>query len=71
MVSIAVMAAAISLMYKIAELEGRSGFIWGCITFAICILTANFIKLQVPFVNIIIGLAISFMLMFLVKIIKK
>lgn len=55
--------ASVVIMYKVAQMERRSGIIWGGITLALCLLSAMFIHL--PLINIAIGLALSYFLMFL------
>ncbi len=62
-------AAAVTIMAKAADMEGKSSVLWGVITFVLCLICAVLIPL--PLINIVIGLVISFSAMFLVKIIKK
>ena len=68
MFDIITLIAAIAVIAKCAELEGRSGFIWGSITFVICLASA---AIPLPFINIVIGFVISFIALFAVKVISK
>lgn len=69
MFGLLVLVSAIVIMSKTADMEGRSSTLWGFITFNICILCWALIPL--PFFNLVIGLIISFMTLFAVKVIKK
>jgi hypothetical protein len=60
-----VIGAAVVIMTKAAEMEGRSTLLWGAITFVLCLLCSIFIPL--PLINIVIGLVISYLVMFAVK----
>ena len=51
-------------MARVAESEGKSGALWGFLTFLIC-LACGFIPL--PLINMGIGFAISFVLMTVVN----
>ena len=62
MISIVVLIAAIIVIAKCAELEGKSGFKWGFITFGICFLCSA-IPVPIPFLGIIVGFVISFILL--------
>ena len=66
--SIIVLIAAITIIAKCAELEEKSGTKWGFITFGICVLTS---AIPLPYLNIVIGFAISFMLLFAAKVISN
>ena len=61
--------SAVGIMSKVADLEGRSSFAWGGITLVICIISG--IIIPIPLLNIVIGLVITFFIMFAVKIIQK
>ena len=63
------LVCAVIAMSRIAETEKRNGFLWGGITFAICLLSAMFIPW--PLLNICIGFILSFIIMFLFKIFEK
>jgi hypothetical protein len=69
MVGLIVVVAAVVIMTKAAEMEGRSTVLWGAITFILCLLCSIFIPL--PLINIVIGLVISYLAMFAVKLIAK
>ncbi len=56
-----VIAGCTVLMYRVAEIERLSGLVWGAITFALCFGCAA--TIPIPFVNILIGLIISFVAM--------
>lgn len=56
-------------MAKIAGNEGRSGLLWGMITFLLCFGAAYIIPF--PLVNVGIGLVISFIVYTAVKIIQE
>jgi len=60
-----ILICACVAMYRIAEIEHRSGWLWAALTFGICFGCAMFIPL--PFLNILIGFAISFGIMFAMK----
>ncbi|MCF6176519.1 MAG: hypothetical protein L3J71_12225 [Victivallaceae bacterium] len=64
-----ILICSIIIIAKAAELEGRSSVSWGFITFLICIACGFLIPL--PLINIVIGLFISFIALFAVKVIKK
>lgn len=66
--SLIVLIAAITVIAKCAEMEGKSGTKWGFITFGVCILTS---AIPLPFINLVIGFAISFMLLFAAKVISN
>ena len=51
-----------SFMAKVADGEGKSGLIWGVITFVVCFFST---AIPLPFLNLLIGGAISFGLMIL------
>lgn len=56
-----VIIACAVLMYRVAEIERLSGFVWGALTFVLCLGCAMVIPL--PFINAVIGLIISFIAM--------
>ncbi len=47
-------------MAKIADADDKSGIIWGCITFALCLAS---LYIPLPFVRVFIAFAASFILM--------
>ena len=61
--------AAVSIMVKVVEVEGRSTLFWGAYTFAVCIFFRYLISLPIP--NVIPGLIVSYMTMFFLKLFKK
>jgi len=69
MIGILVLIAAVTIIAKTADMEGRSSFAWGAMTLNICIACMVFIPL--PLLNVVIGCVISFLILFAVKIIKK
>ncbi len=64
-----VLGASVIIMFRVAEMEERSGFLWAGLTFATCYACAIFIDL--PIIKIIIGLVIVFGAMFVLKLIDK
>jgi hypothetical protein len=60
------LGAAVVAMYRIADVEGRSGIGWAGLTFALCLLSALFVPL--PLINIALGFLIAFGIMFAMKI---
>ena len=67
MLGVLFLISAIAIIAKCAEMEGRSAAAWGVLTFFICIAT-SFIPL--PFLNIVIGFVLSFLLLFAVKVVS-
>jgi hypothetical protein len=65
-----VLAAAVVAMYRIADVEGKSGLLWGGLTFAICIAMA-FLLPNWPIVNVALGGIASFIVMFVYKIVTN
>ncbi len=62
------LGASCVIMFRVAEAEDRSGFFWAALTFLTCLLCSIFIPW--PFIDIGIGLFVSFMTLFAVKVIK-
>ena len=54
--------ASVIVMVRVAEAEDRSPLLWGALTLLFCIGAAMLIPL--PLVNIFLGLAASFVVMF-------
>ena len=63
------LGCAVVAMSRIAETEKRNGFLWGGITFVVCLLSAMLIPW--PLLNVAIGFVLSFVIMFLFKIFEK
>ena len=70
MISIVVLIAAITVIAKCAEMEGKSGVKWGFITFGICFLSSA-IPIPIPFLGIVIGFVITFLMLFAAKVITN
>ena len=64
-----VILAAVTIMVKVSEMEGRSTTFWGALTFLLCILCSAFIPL--PLINIVLGLILSYTAMFILKLLEK
>lgn len=47
-------------MAKIASADNKSGIIWGCITFGLCLASG---LIPLPFVRVFIAFVVSFILM--------
>lgn len=54
--------ASVIVMARVAEAEDRSSVLWGGLTLLLCLGAASLVPL--PFINIFLGLAASFCLMF-------
>lgn len=65
-----VLAAAVVAMYRIADTEGKSGVLWAGLTFVICLAMA-FLLPNWPIVNVALGGVVSFLTMFVYKIVKN
>lgn len=59
-------AASVVAMYRITDMEGKNGMLWGLATFGICLACAMFIP--IPLINIGIGFAASFLAYFIYKV---
>jgi hypothetical protein len=70
MIGLMVLVSAIIIIAKCAEMEGKSGTKWGFITFGICFLTSA-IPIPIPFIGIVIGFVITFILLFSAKVISN
>lgn len=64
----AILIAAIIIVAKCAEMDGKSGTKWGFITFGICFACT---LIPIPLVNLIIGFVISFLVLFAAKVITN
>ena len=62
--------SAVIIMVKAADCEHRSSLLWGSLTFMICVGFAYLIP-SLPFINIFLGLVVSFSLMFTANIVQK
>ncbi len=60
-----VLIACVILMYRVAEIENRSGLLWALITFGCCM--GGSALVPIPFLGLLAGLFLSFMLMFAFK----
>ncbi len=60
-------AASVVAMYRITDMEGKNGRLWGLITFLICLGCGLFIPL--PLLNVGIGFAVSFLAYFVYKVV--
>ena len=65
-----VLIAAVVAMYRIADAEGKSGLLWGALTFVLCLAMA-FLMPNWPIVNVALGGIASFVVMFVYKIVKN
>ena len=63
-----VIGTAVSVVYKVAEMEKRSGLLWGALTLGICLGCA--FTLPWPFLNLFIGFILSLGAMFTVNIVR-
>ena len=62
---IAMIVASVVIMSRVADAEERSPIFWSALTFALCLVCSK--CLPFPFINIAIGLALSFGTMFALK----
>ena len=65
MLGLLMLACAIIIMVKIADIEGRSSLVWGLATFASCVVCSMLIPW--PLINIFVGLSVSYGAMFALK----
>ena len=63
------LACAVIVMYKAAEMDGENGLVWGGVTFGACLACTYLIPW--PLLNVFIGFIACFMAMFAVKMIKR
>lgn len=61
-------AASCTIMSRVADAEDRNGFYWGALTLILC-LACDYL-LSWPLVPIAIGFGISFMTLFVMKVIQ-
>ena len=66
-IEIIMIVAAVIFMAKVADAEDRSGFAWGGLTLLLCLAS---LVIPLPFINIAIACAISFVTMIVVKAVK-
>lgn len=64
-----ILIAAVIAMYRITDMEGKNGILWGILTFVICLGCALLIPL--PLLNVFMGFALSFAAYFTYKIVKN
>ena len=69
MIGWVMLIAAVIGMYRITDMEGKNGVLWGMVTFAICLACALLIPL--PLLNVFIGFVLSFGAYFAYKIVKN
>lgn len=69
MVGWVIIIAAVTIMARAAEMEGRSTLLWGGITFVLC-LVCNII-IPLPLIDLVMGLILSYLAMFVVNVIGK
>lgn len=69
MIGLLIIGAAVLAMYRVADTEGKSGLLWGFITFLICLACGVLIPL--PLVNVGIGFGVSFLAFFAYKVIAN
>ena len=67
MIGLLLLACAIIIMVKIADIEGRNTFAWGLVTFGFCVACSTLIPL--PLIDVFMGLALSYGAMFTLKVI--
>jgi hypothetical protein len=68
-IGLLILIAAVVAMYRIADIEGKSGALWGAITLIFCLAMA-FLLPAWPLVNIGLGGILSFIAMFIYKVVK-
>ena len=61
--------ASVVVMYRVADAEDRSPILWGAITFALCF--GSMFIIPLPFINIFIGLVVSFLSMFILNVVRS
>jgi len=65
---ILMLAGAITFMAGVAKYEGRSSFIWAMYTLFLCIVCRNVIL--IPFFDVLAAIGVSFLSMFLLKVMR-
>ncbi|MHC4673120.1 MAG: hypothetical protein ACYTF1_09725 [Planctomycetota bacterium] len=68
MLEIIMIIASVTIMAKVASMEGRSSLAWGGLTFLLCI--GSIAVIPLPLLNILIGLVASFVLIFAMKMVQ-
>ena len=69
MIEIALAVALCVIMGKIADVDGQSGFLWGGITFLLCL--AAFFTIPLPFARFLLAGVLAFLAMIVVKVVRK
>jgi hypothetical protein len=69
MIELLITGAAIVAMYRIAEAEDRSGWLWGALTFLFCLTCYWALPFPFPPLNVAIGFFLAFMSMTAMKIV--
>ena len=69
MLGILMIIAAVVIMVKAADMEGRSSVLWGALTLILCLACGALIPL--PLINIAIGLGMSYFAMFIMKLVQE
>lgn len=64
MFEIALVVVSCAAMAKIADADGRSGFVWGSITLALCLVS---LAVPLPFLRVLLAALLSFVLMMVAK----
>ncbi|MHC4717607.1 MAG: hypothetical protein ACYS5V_11605 [Planctomycetota bacterium] len=66
---ILMLAAAVTIMYKTADIEHRNASLWGAVTLLVCI--GCMFVIPWPFINVFVGLVVCFGAMFVLKLLGK
>ena len=64
-----IIIAGAVLMYRIAEMSEKSGWLWASVTLVVCIACAMLIPL--PRINVLIGLGLSYGAMVVSSLIRR
>jgi hypothetical protein len=67
MIEIAVIVAACVLMWRVAAMDDGSPVIWAAVTLGLCLAS---LAIPLPFVRVLIAVAVAFVAMIAVKVIK-
>ena len=69
MFALLIIVASVTFMYRAAEMEDRSGILWGALTLALCLFFGNLV-VWVPF-GWLLGLLASYLTMFALNLSTK
>jgi len=69
MLELVMVAAAVALMYRIAEMEDRSGVLWGGLTAIACI--AAMFTIPLPLLRIALVAVVMFIAMFVCRLVAN